>query len=118
GLADELYRALRVDLGARAAAPVLTGDVAASDFPGRAFTVLGVDPFAEAPFRPYLGTADGRSGADGLSARDPLGPVAVLVTRPGAVLVARPTRRARGRWTGSSSPTSPPRRRSSAPRAG
>ena len=62
GLADELYRALRVDLGARAAAPVLTGDVAASDFPGRAFTVLGVDPFAEAPFRPYLGTADGRSG--------------------------------------------------------
>ena len=54
GLADELYRTLRVDLGARAAAPVLTGDVAASDFPGRAFTVLGVDPFAEAPFRPYL----------------------------------------------------------------
>ena len=93
GLADELYRALRVDLGARAAAPVLTGDVAASDFPGRAFTVLGVDPFAEAPFRPYLGTADGRSGADGRSARDPLGPVAVLVTRPGAVLVARPTAR-------------------------
>ena len=67
GLADELYRALRVDLGARAAAPVLTGDVAASDFPGRAFTVLGVDPFAEAPFRPYLGTADGRSGAAGRS---------------------------------------------------
>ena len=72
---------------------MLTGDVAASDFPGRAFTVLGVDPFAEAPFRPYLDTADGRSGADGRSARDPLGPVAALVTRPGAVLVARPTAR-------------------------
>ena len=61
GFPDALYRALRVDLGARAAAPVLTGDVAAIDFPGRAFTVLGVDPFAEAPFRPYLGPADGRS---------------------------------------------------------
>ena len=64
GLPDALYRALRVDLGARAAAPVLTGDVAAIDFPGRAFTVLGVDPFAEAPFRPYLGPADGPSPAE------------------------------------------------------
>ena len=110
GLPEALYRALRVDLGARAAAPVLTGDVAAIDFPGRAFTVLGVDPFAEAPFRPYLGPADGRSGADGRraadervapgagqrrepAARDPLGAVAELITRPGAVLVARPTAR-------------------------
>ena len=62
---------------------MLTGDVAASDFPGRAFTVLGVDPFAEAPFRPYLDTADGRSGADGRSARDPLAPVAALVHAAG-----------------------------------
>jgi hypothetical protein len=110
GLPDALYRALRVDLGARAAAPVLTGDVAAIDFPGRAFTVLGVDPFAEAPFRPYLDPADGSSQANGRraadkhvapgasqrrepAARDPLGAVAELITRPGAVLVARPTAR-------------------------
>ena len=84
---------------------MLTGDVAAIDFPGRAFTVLGVDPFAEAPFRPYLGRADGPSPANGRRAadervapgagrrrepatRDPLGAVAELITRPGAVLVA------------------------------
>ena len=105
GLPDALYLALRVDLGARAAAPVLTGDVAAIDFPGRALTVLGVDPFAEAPFRPYLGPADGPSPPNGRraadervapaagqrrepAARDPLGAVAELITRPGAVLVA------------------------------
>ena len=41
----------------------LTGDVAAADAPGATFTVLGVDPFAEAPFRPYLGGADGRAPA-------------------------------------------------------
>jgi putative ABC transport system permease protein len=102
GIPDELYRTLRVDLGARPAAPVLSGDVAALDYPGRAFTVLGIDPFAEAPFRPYLGAQQGpvstpaeRPGAVGerrAPARpDPLSTVAALVTRPGAVLVARPT---------------------------
>src|SRR6266571_4602969 len=49
GLPDDFYRVLKVDLGARLAAPVLSGDVAAADRPGRTFTVLGVDPFAEAP---------------------------------------------------------------------
>jgi putative ABC transport system permease protein len=92
GVPDELYRALRVELGARAAAPVLTGDVAAADVPGRVLTVLGVDPFAEAPFRPYLGAAD-RAEAGDPRTRDPLAAVAVLVTRPGAVLIARPTAR-------------------------
>src|SRR5688572_11286367 len=105
GVGDELYRSLRVDLGVRAAAPVLTGDVAASDFPGRAFTVLGVDPFAEAPFRAYLGPSpanDGRAADQRRSpagpgaepaARDPLGAVAELIARPGAVLLTRTTAR-------------------------
>jgi putative ABC transport system permease protein len=67
GLPDDLYRALKVDLGARLAAPVLSGDVAAADRPGRTFTVLGIDPFSEAPFRPYLGEERGAvtSGAPG-----------------------------------------------------
>ena len=51
GLPDDFYRVLKVEMGARLAAPVLSGDVAAADRPGRTFTVLGVDPFAEAPFR-------------------------------------------------------------------
>jgi putative ABC transport system permease protein len=87
GLPDELYRELRVELGARPSAPVVAGDVAAADHPGRAFSVLGVDPFAEEPFRPYLGASEGGSTAR----RDPLSTVAALVTRPGAVLLARAT---------------------------
>ena len=112
GLPDDFYRALKVDLGVRLAAPVLSGDVAAVDTPGRTFTVLGIDPFAETPFRPYLGQEPGRvaAGSYGGSsasaalagarrespARDRLATVAALITRPGGVLVARPTARELG----------------------
>ena len=54
GIAEEIFRAVRVEAGVRLAAPVVEGDVAAPDYPGRTFRVFGVDPFAEAPFRPYL----------------------------------------------------------------
>ncbi len=92
-----------MELGARLAAPVLSGDVAAADRPGRTFTVLGIDPFAEAPFRPYLGGADA-SSAPGAAAgerrepppRDRLSTVAALVTQPGAVLMSRATARELG----------------------
>ena len=92
-----------MELGARLAAPVLSGDVAAADRAGRTFAVLGIDPFAEAPFRPYLGGAD-ESSAPGAAAgerrepppRDRLSTVAALVTRPGAVLMSRATARELG----------------------
>lgn len=112
GLPDDFYRVLKVDLGARLAAPVLSGDVATADRPGRTFTVLGVDPFAEAPFRPYLdaegvrtaGTAESGSSPPGAAAgerrdpppRDRLSTVAALVTRSGTILMARPTGRELG----------------------
>ena len=101
GLPDDLYRVLKVDLGARLAAPVLSGDVAAADRPGRTFTVLGIDPFSETPFRPYLGedrraataSAPGEAAGERRAPppRDRLATVAALVTRPGAVLIARAT---------------------------
>jgi len=108
GLPDGLYRVLRLDLGSRPVAPIVTGDVAALDYPGRTFTVLGVDPFAEAPFRPYLGGETGPApgperapdspGAAAGRRREPpsrgrLSTVAELVARPGAVLTARSTAR-------------------------
>ncbi len=104
GLPDGFYRTLKVELGVRRAAPVLSGDVALGDHPGRTLTVLGVDPFAEAPFRPYMGPepapsaeAGPASSPPGASAgerrepppRDRLATVAALLTRPGAVLMAR-----------------------------
>lgn len=67
---DRLAR-LRVDLGLRAAAPVVEADVALARADGPAMgagaaaprtvlRLLGIDPFCEAPFRPYL--ASGESG--------------------------------------------------------
>ena len=47
GLSDDVYRRLRLDLGVRRAAPVVDGDVAASDHRGRTFHVLGIDPFVD-----------------------------------------------------------------------
>jgi putative ABC transport system permease protein len=92
GLPEELYRVLRLDLGVRRAAPVVAGDVAVPDHPGRTFHVLGIDPFVDAALRPYLGGDDRREGR----ARDLLSRVADLVTRPGAALMARPTARELG----------------------
>ncbi|MEO0652246.1 MAG: ABC transporter permease, partial [Planctomycetota bacterium] len=53
----ETLRQLRVDLGVRAAAPVVERDVALADS-SEVLRLLGLDPFAEAPFRPYLAGAD------------------------------------------------------------
>ncbi|MEX2466861.1 MAG: FtsX-like permease family protein [Gemmatimonadota bacterium] len=60
GSVDEsLMRTLRIDLGVREAAPVVEG-VGASDLvTGRALTLLGVDPFSEGPFRPYVAGSAG-----------------------------------------------------------
>ncbi len=54
GLSEDVYHRLRVTGKIRAIAPVVESDVAVPDSPGRIFHLLGVDAFAEAPFRPYL----------------------------------------------------------------
>ncbi|MGH7279550.1 MAG: ABC transporter permease, partial [Candidatus Rokuibacteriota bacterium] len=89
GLPEELYPILRLELQARPSAPVVAGDVAAVDHPGRTFHVLGIDPFAEGPFRPYLG----EETRETRGIRERLSLVARLVTRPGAALMAAPTAR-------------------------
>lgn len=78
GVADSIFRLLRIDLGVRAAAPVVEGWVGTVTG-DRTLRALGVDPFAEAPFRPYV--AGATTGLD----------VGALLTRPGAVLLARTT---------------------------
>jgi putative ABC transport system permease protein len=57
-LPDSVYRQLRVEAGVRPSAPVVAGyaSVARGE---RTFQVVGIDPFADAPFRPYLGTGPG-----------------------------------------------------------
>jgi len=62
GLPDSLFARLRRGIGTVPAAPVVEGLVTSPDLPGRVLTVLGVDPFAEGAFRPFV--LGGSSGLD------------------------------------------------------
>ena len=57
GLPEQLYRELRVERGIRPSAPIVEGIVTAVEMDQRPFRVLGVDLFAEAPFRDHLSSA-------------------------------------------------------------
>lgn len=80
GLDEDLYRRLRVELGVRTSAPVVEGKVRVKALGGETLTLLGVDPFAEPPFRGFLGSAGQGAASDVL---------APFLARPDAVLVAR-----------------------------
>ena len=56
GLPEEVYTTLRVELGIRNSAPLVEGYAFAED--GRALRILGVEPFADSQFRPYLGAVN------------------------------------------------------------
>ena len=86
GIPEEIFRALRIEAGVRLAAPVVEGDVAAPEYPGRTFRLFGIDPFAEAPFRPYL--AGMSSGAQ----RD----LVAFLTQPATGIISRETGRQLG----------------------
>jgi putative ABC transport system permease protein len=104
GLDEAVFRRVRIDLGVRESAPVVEGAVqvrsaAAVERSGgpaeigrasRALTVLGIDPFSEAPFRPYVGPA-----ADGVE-------LGVLLTDPSAALLSATTAAALGLAPGDS----------------
>lgn len=90
GLPESVYRDLRLRPDAPESAPVVEGHVRARSGDQRPLTVLGVDPFAEAPFRSYVP----RSG----------GPVdmGAFLTEPGAAILTRRTAEALGVGTGGS----------------
>lgn len=75
GLNEDIYRRLRLGLGRRANAPVVEGYVQVR---GETLRLLGVEPFAEAPFRDFV--ADEAAVA-----------VDRLVTEPNSVLLDRHT---------------------------
>jgi putative ABC transport system permease protein len=77
GLSEETYRDVRL-AGVRNAAPVLEGYVVLPQFPDQVFQLLGVDPFAEQPFRPYLRELNGQSE----------GGLGAFLTQPNAVVLS------------------------------
>ncbi len=80
GLDERLLVRLRTEAGVRAAAPVVEGVLTLPGRPGRVLRLLGVDPFSEAPFRPFTAASAG-----------PAEPLERFLLEPGAVLLARAT---------------------------
>jgi putative ABC transport system permease protein len=78
GLDQEVYVELRRQGAVRAAAPILSEYVSSPQLGNTPLQLLGVDPFAEAPFRDYLAQARD-APVEGLTA---------FLTQPGAVLVS------------------------------
>lgn len=88
GVPQDLYRLLRVELGLRAAAPVIEGYVGAAGHPGRTLRLMGVDPFAEESVRPYFAAGavgDQQRRLGGVGERVD---VAALLTTPNAVAIS------------------------------
>lgn len=84
GVDESLYVRLRTDpqwRGTLESAPLVIAYTISPQLGEVPFTLLGIDPFAEAPFRSYLGTqGQFRPGA-----------IAALLTSPGTVLLSAPT---------------------------
>ena len=59
GLDSEVYASLRRSLGYRMSAPVIEDYVVVQELDAQPMRLLAVDPFAEAPFRRYLGEGAG-----------------------------------------------------------
>ncbi|MDY7095534.1 MAG: ABC transporter permease [Acidobacteriota bacterium] len=79
GVDEDLYAQLRRSGEIDRAAPVVEAYVALPDHPGRVLHLVGVDPWAEAPFRTALAGGSVDPGE--------------LLVRPGAALVAEATAR-------------------------
>ncbi|MCB0190577.1 MAG: FtsX-like permease family protein [Anaerolineae bacterium] len=65
-LPTSLYRQLRVDVGLDDIAPTVNGLVLLQEADDLPLNLLGVDPFAEGPFRNYLGDGSGGISSDAL----------------------------------------------------
>jgi putative ABC transport system permease protein len=78
GLDEAIYTRLRRSGLARYAAPIVSEVVASPQLENRPLQLLGVDPFAEPPFRSYLA-----SGSN-----VPVASLTDLLTRPGAILLS------------------------------
>jgi putative ABC transport system permease protein len=81
GLDERVVTRLVREIGLHPLAPVVEAWVGVDGSPGRVLQLLGIDPFSEAPFRPYFG----RSVETGTRMLRP------LVTEPGAVVLSRET---------------------------
>ena len=101
GLPEHVYLMLRLDLGVRTSAPVVEGYAYPADGSENsgALRVLGIDPLADAQFRPYadIGTVIARTDA-------PVQSAAILLANPNSVLMSAATADSLGVQGGDSFP--------------
>ena len=104
GLDEAVYARLRTAGAVDAAAPIVTDYVTSPQLGSRPIQLLGVDPFAEAPFRSYLvgqrgggaeeqrsrGAEEQESASQGAEPGAPVGldQLVAFLTRPGALLIS------------------------------
>ena len=84
GLDERVYAALRTSGLPYPSAPVVADYVTSPQLGDRPLQLLGVDPFAEAPFRSYLVA----QGAGSVSNPVDVGQLVTFLTRPGALLIS------------------------------
>ena len=80
GLDEQLYTRLRRELGFRMSAPVVEDYVTAVELDAQPMRLLGLDPFADAPFRSYLGAGGAGNAVDYLDD---------MLVRPNTVLISQ-----------------------------
>jgi putative ABC transport system permease protein len=88
GVDEAVYRDLRVTQGYRLSAPLVDGYASALEMDQQTMHILGVDPFAEAPFRNYFNPGNPQSQTPNPNSNSPLDALAQFYTRAGAVLIS------------------------------
>lgn len=91
GVDESVYQTLRRELGFTQAAPVVEGYVLAKDLGNQPMRLVGVDLFAEAPFRDYFGTQKVGQGADKGNAAAEATKLTQLLTQPNTVVIGQET---------------------------
>ncbi len=84
GLDERIYAGLRVAGLPVASAPVVADMITSPQLGDRPIQLLGVDPFAEAPFRSFLITDRGGSAEDPIDVAQ----LVAFLTQPGALLIS------------------------------
>ena len=79
GLDADIYRQVRQELGYTLAAPVVEGYVNVAELGGQPLRLVGIDPFAEPPFRSYFAPTGGGGAAD----------LTAFLTEPNAIIVGQ-----------------------------
>ncbi|MFK7800450.1 MAG: FtsX-like permease family protein [Anaerolineae bacterium] len=84
GLDQEFYVQLRRELGYTNSAPVVEGFVNIPELGGQPYRLVGIDPFAEPPFRNYFGSGSGAAEGGG---RFDQGALQTFISQPNTLFV-------------------------------